>query len=157
MNMNDRCKDSTNQSPYREWPPYYEWLDHTADIGIRVWGADPEALFTNAGRAMFDLLSDIRHSDEGDIERIIVTGADWADLMVNWLRELLYFWTGRERFVFQIEVDSLSDKKIVAKVTTSPYDTDRHMIRHDLKAVTYHQAKVEVGNDGWVGEVIFDV
>ncbi len=135
----------------------YEWLDHTADIGIRVRGVDSQALFTHTGLAMFDLLCDMCPESEGHVESIVVTGADWVDLMVNWLRELLYFWTGRERFVFRIDVDSLSDKKIVAKVSTSPYDTDRHVIRHDLKAVTYHQAKVEAGDDGWLAEVIFDV
>lgn len=137
-------------------PPYYEWIDHTADIGIRVWGADPKALFTNAGRAMFDLICDDR-TDSGDFEPVIVAGADWVDLLVNWLRELLYFWTGKERLVFGIYVDSLSEKRIVGQVKTGAFDSTRHVLRHEVKAVTYHQANVTQDDKGWVANVIFDV
>ncbi|MCK4436526.1 archease, partial [bacterium] len=34
----------------------YETFDHTADLGIRVFGKTREELFANAGYAMFDIL-----------------------------------------------------------------------------------------------------
>ena len=34
----------------------YEIMDHTADLRIRVFGADPADLFTNAAMALFDLI-----------------------------------------------------------------------------------------------------
>ncbi|PID73088.1 MAG: hypothetical protein CSB33_05605 [Desulfobacterales bacterium] len=33
----------------------------------------------------------------------------------------------------------------------------RKSARHELKAVTYHQARVDRCQDGWMAEVIFDV
>ena len=36
----------------------YELIDHTADIGIQVFGKDPEDLFATAALAMFDQIID---------------------------------------------------------------------------------------------------
>ena len=146
---------SSSKGPF----PKYEWLDHTADIGIRVQGADPTALFINAGRAMFDLISDscaVQNTTAAPV-KVNVTGSDWVDLLVNWLRELLYFWTGREQLISQLDVDSISKNKIVGQVKTCPYAPGRHLVRHELKAVTYHQAAVKQVSGVWVAEIIFDV
>ena len=37
----------------------YKLLDHTADIGIEVWGKTKKELFENAVEAMFDLMVDL--------------------------------------------------------------------------------------------------
>ena len=36
----------------------YEFFDHTADLGLRVYGSSLAELFTNAGFALFDVLTD---------------------------------------------------------------------------------------------------
>ncbi len=36
----------------------YEMIDHTADIGIRVFGKDIAEVFSNSAYAMFDILTD---------------------------------------------------------------------------------------------------
>ena len=38
-----------------------------------------------------------------------------------------------------------------------PYDPERHPLRTELKAVTYHQLEVARDGDEWTGRVIFDV
>ena len=38
----------------------FEILDHTADIGIIVYGEDLKALFENAGEAFFHLITDMK-------------------------------------------------------------------------------------------------
>ena len=37
----------------------YKTFDHTADLGIEVYGKDQRELFVNAGRALFDLITDL--------------------------------------------------------------------------------------------------
>ena len=48
---------------------------------------------------MFDQIIAGKISSGDRRHRMTVTGADWADLMVNWLRELLYLWSVRELLV----------------------------------------------------------
>ena len=85
----------------------YRRMDPTADCGIQVFGEDLKALFENAGLALFDLIADIRIVKSGVEHPIQVSGSDWPDLMVNWLRELLYFWTVKEQLVKEIAVTEI--------------------------------------------------
>jgi SHS2 domain-containing protein len=35
----------------------FEFIDHTADIGITAYGADMPKLFANAGRGLFNIIT----------------------------------------------------------------------------------------------------
>jgi SHS2 domain-containing protein len=135
----------------------YELIDHTADLGIHVFGSDPGDLFTTAALAMFDQIMDVKLLKGNDKHRIRVTGSDWADLMVNWLRELLYLWTVRELLVITVDISSISETKLSSDVVTHVFDAALHPIKNEIKAVTYHQIKVLRSATGWEAQVIFDI
>jgi SHS2 domain-containing protein len=135
----------------------YRLIDHTADLGIHVFGKDPDELFDTAARAMFDQITNIKALKGIEQQSIKVKGADWPDLMVNWLRELLYLWTVKELLVKTVEILSLSETELSAVVKADPYDPENHIIKAEIKAVTYHQSSVESGLTGWESKIIFDV
>lgn len=135
----------------------YKLIEHTADLGIQVFGRDADDLFSNAALAMFDQIVDVKTLRGDEKLRIRVGGADWADLMVNWLRELLYFWTVKEQLVKTVDIVSLSQTKLSAVLTTDAFDPTRHSIKNEIKAVTYHQINVRQGAKGWEAQVIFDI
>ena len=135
----------------------YQLIDHTADFGIRVFGSDSRELFGNAAEAMFDMLTETASLTGNDSCRITVSGDDWSDLMVNWLREVLYLWNGKERLVKSVHILSLSEKKIFANIYFDAYTPNRHIIKIEIKAVTYHQAYVKRTPFGWEAGIIFDV
>jgi len=135
----------------------YRRIDPTADCGIEVWGADIKSLFENAGLALFDLIADSDRMKPAMEYSIQVDGSDWADLMLNWLRELLYFWTGTELLVKEIDVMEIHEFQLSATIRLEPYDADRHRLNHEIKAVTYHRIQVRPSPEGWEAIVIFDV
>ena len=136
----------------------YNLIDHTADYGIRVFGSDLKTLFENAASAMFDLIVDGRKAHGAKILEIKVMGDDWPDLMVNWMRELLYLWNGKGLIVKHLEIVSISEFKISAIAKVDPYDSSLDQIKEEIKAVTYHQINVEqTGDNGWESTIIFDV
>ncbi len=135
----------------------YKLIDHTADFGIHVFGADPKELFTNAAFATFDMLTETDSLESLKTTNLRVTGDDWSDLMVNWLRELLYLWNGKELLVKKAQVLALSENELSANVELDPFDPDRHDIKIEIKAVTYHQIKVSEGPEGWEAQIIFDI
>jgi protein archease len=135
----------------------YQLIDHTADFGIRVFGSDPQELFSNAAWALFDVLTETEVLSGNDSRKVTVFGDDWPDLMVNWLREVLYWWNGKKRLVKSVEILSLSEKKLFAKIFFDAYTPDRHTIKSEIKAVTYHQIYVKSGPSGWEAGVIFDI
>jgi SHS2 domain-containing protein len=135
----------------------YKLIDHTADFGIHVFGSDSRELFSNAAWALFDILTEIKALTGKDSCRLTVSGDDWPDLMVNWLREVLYLWNGKERLVQSVQILSLSGKKISAKIYFDAYTPNRHIIKTEIKAVTYHQVYVKSGPFGWEAGIIFDI
>jgi len=135
----------------------YTLLDHTADLRIKVVGKDLAELFQNAGLALFDLIVDSDAKIPVENIELNVTGEDLPDLLVNFLRELLYLWTGHEKTVTMVHVKHLSDTTVSARVTAARYSPKRHRIQHEIKAVTYHQIEVTPAQDGWMAVVVFDI
>ncbi len=135
----------------------YKTIDHTADLGIHVFGADAKDLFANAAFALFDLITNIDTLKGLNEYEVRITGNDWPDTMVNWLRELLYLWTCKEMLVKTTNISYLTKHELTARVNFDPYDPDRHEIKNEIKAVTYHQIQVEKGAPGWESKIILDV
>ena len=106
---------------------------------------------------MFDPITAIDALKGLEACNVQVSGDDWSDLMVNWLREILFLWNGKELLVKAAQILSLSENNISAKVTLDPYDPDCHTIKTEIKAVTYHQIQVNSGSAGWEARIIFDV
>jgi len=135
----------------------YRLIDHTSDLGIHVFGSDLKDLFINAADAMFDQITIVKDLLPEKELKIHVSGSDWPDLMVNWLRELLYLWTGKELLVKQIDIKILSEYNLTATLKIDSFRPDKHIIKNDIKAVTYHQIRVDQVTDGWESKIIFDL
>jgi len=135
----------------------YETFDHTADVGIRVFGRTIEEVFINAAWALFDLLTDPDSIQETLIREITVEGADREDLLVRWLSELLFLCEG-EGFLFrEFSISSLTATSLKAVARGEIFDSSRHRFKTEIKAVTYHQVEVIHKGETWVGKVIFDI
>lgn len=135
----------------------YEFIDHTADIGIRVTEKSIENLFHAAAQAMYDQIIDRSKLEGVHTKDIHVSGMDPSDLLINWLRELLWCWTIDNCLIKQIVITEIHDKHIRAKLSYDEFDPETHEILKDVKAVTYHGASVDQTHDGWQATIIFDV
>ena len=134
----------------------YRFIDHTADLGIVVRGEDPKRLFVNAALALVDIVVGPTSARAQARRMIDFTGDDWPDLMVNWLREILYLWNGEAYLVNDVHMTDLSEKRLRADVALEAYQADIHTIKTEVKAVTYHQIKVGPINGEWEAQIIFD-
>jgi len=137
--------------------PGYTLLDHTADLGIRVYGTDLKDLFEGAGRALMHLMVKAEIPNKTRSMKISVSGEDLADLMVRWLGEILYLFAGENLVVTSIRMGSISSSHLDATLETVPFEPEIHEILTEIKAVTYHQIEVTEIANGWEAKVIFDV
>jgi SHS2 domain-containing protein len=135
----------------------YKILDHTADIGIEVQGKTRKELFANSAMAMSDLMTILKTVEEIEEKRIDIEGADCEDLMINFLREILYLFNGKGWLLKKCKVVKLTSTQIEAQLRGELYNSRKHTIKTELKAVTYHQVGIRKSNKGWQAEVIFDV
>ena len=132
-------------------------IDHTADLGINVYGDTQADLFSHAALALMDFVTDLEKVCERLEKSVVLEGSYPTDLFINFLREILYLING-EGFLFRdISLDITSSGHLQALMKGEYIDLERHEIKTEIKAVTYHQAAVTQTNQGWQGKVIFDV
>ena len=135
----------------------FEILDHTADIGIIVHGENLKALFENAGEAFFRLITDLRKVRRRIERRVNIRGESLDRLMVDWLSELLYLHDVENLLFKGFEIDSVGEDGLKAVVKGEPFQEGVHVIKTEVKAVTYHQIEVRRENRGWRARVILDL
>ncbi|NQU03231.1 MAG: archease [Syntrophaceae bacterium] len=135
----------------------YTVFDHTADLGVEIYGRDEKELFSNAAHAIFDIMTDI-NAVYTKVERDIhVEGSGLEDLLVNFLREILYLFNGEGLSLHNFLVSEMDSYHIKGTIRGEFFDPNRHRLNMEVKAVTYHRTEVKKGSHGWTALVIFDV
>ncbi len=135
----------------------FKILDHTADIGIIVYGEDLKALFENAGKAFFHLITDLRKVRRRTERKIVVRGESLDRLMVDWLSELLYLHDVENLLFKEFTVESVGKDGLKAIAKGEPFEEGVHVIKTEVKAVTYHRIEVRQEKGRWRAQVIFDL
>jgi SHS2 domain-containing protein len=135
----------------------FEVLDHTADIGLIVYGEDLKSLFENAGKAFFHLITDLKKVRLRTEKRIEIRKESLERLMVDWLTELLYLHEVENLLFKEFKVESVGEEGLRARVKGEAFQEGVHMIKTGVKAVTYHQIEVRKRKEGWRAQIIFDL
>jgi SHS2 domain-containing protein len=135
----------------------FEILDHTADIGIMVYGEDLKSLFENAGEAFFHLITDLRRVRLRTERKIEIGGESLERLIVDWLNELLYLHDVENLLFKGFSVESVGEKGLQARVKGEFFQEGVHVIKTEVKAVTYHQLEVLKEKAGWRARIILDL
>src|SRR5262245_12082440 len=135
----------------------FETFDHTADLGLRMQSDTLEGLFVEAGRALFStIVEDLTTVRASDRTAISIVGADREYLLFDWLKELLYRFDAEHQLFSRFDVRT-DAQGLTAEVWGETLDMERHVLSHEVKAITYHGLKVERSGEGWFAEVIVDI
>ncbi len=139
----------------------YKLIDHTADLGIEINGRTKRELFTKAVLSLMNVLIEETEPVKGKANlrqrTLTVEGSDIADLLVNFLREVLYLFNGEVLIIWKCEIMECGNRKLVARLFLESYDKKKHIMKTEIKAVTYHGLSVKRIKTGWKARVIFDV
>ena len=135
----------------------YEFINHTADVGIKVWGESLESLFENTAYSMFDILTELDEVKVKESLGVEIEGKRTDELLADWLRNLLYKFNGEGYLLREFNIEEISKKGLKAKVRGEKLDLSRHTLKTEIKAVTYHGLEVKKTGPGWEAQVIFDI
>jgi len=134
----------------------FEFLDHTADAGVRARGDTLAELLVACAEGMFAIVApgaDVR--EEATVE--VALEADGAEALVHaWLGELLFRFAADGFLPRRFKVEA-TETRLRAVCHGETFDPNRHRGGTEIKAVTYHGFKVERDEAGWTAEVLFDV
>lgn len=134
----------------------YRIMNRSSDLVIKVFGKSQTELFANSGFALFDLMTDVANVQVSERLPLEVEGVDRDDLMVNWMRELLYLYQVSGYLLKAFQVLEVKDTYVRGEVSGEKFDPDRHEIQREIRAVAYHQSRMEKTGDQWMAQVIFE-
>ncbi len=139
----------------------YEFFSHTADLGIRVRAATLEDLFAEAGKGLFAAIVARLESIEPKDKRLVrLETARLDDLLYDWLSHLLYLFDAY-RVVFSdfgVRICRSQGFALEGVAMGEPLNLQKHELRFEVKAITYHRLRVEQTGDGtWEGEFVVDL
>ncbi len=132
-------------------------LEHTADVGFEAFGTTREEVFANAARALVDLIVELDTIEPREEVRIQVNGPDPESVLVNWLSEILFLYDAEGWIFREFEVQSLQDNSLSALARGEKFEPSRHQAKALVKAITYHQLKLEKTPQGWRAQVYVDI
>lgn len=135
----------------------FEILEHTADVGVRVFGGSFAELLENAALALMSLIADrdsVRPEEEVVFEAEAETG---EELLIKMLSEILYLHEVGKMVFTEAEIELTDGFKLKGSLRGEKTDFSRHELLHDIKAATYHNLKIERADDRFMAEIIFDI
>jgi len=140
----------------------YEIIEHTADIGLKVFAKTTGELFQNAALGMFYLIADCSKIAKQGITKknykVECEAVDLEDLLVSWLNDLLYIHNTEYVILDDFVIKKLTDSFISAEAKGITIRELNIQIKNEIKAVTYHGLKVFRGKNGrWEATLIFDI
>ena len=135
----------------------YELFEHTADLGLRVRAPDLDTLFAEAAACLFSaVVEDIGTVEPRQSVTVELAGTDREFLLFDWLRDLLLK-CDEDHLLFGKFSVQVRDDGLTGVAWGEPLDPARHLLAHEVKAITYHELKVVRDGDGWLAEVIVDI
>jgi SHS2 domain-containing protein len=129
----------------------YAWVDHTAELELRINAPTEAAVFEDALRAFGELAGDVQAAEcvAFDVE---LEAPDRAALLVRWLDELVFRAETQDLVPDEVERLELGDGRLAATVRAS-----RGAPRHLVKGVTYSGLAFEPEDGGYRATVVLDV
>jgi len=132
-------------------------IAHTADIAVEVHGRDPADLLVNAAHALYSVALSDKPSCGEVVRTLTLESIDNEALVIDWLNELIYL-LDAERLAFSdFEVRQPADGRAVIRCCGERLGNTRLRRIREVKAATYHMARLHRTATGYACRIVFDV
>ena len=139
----------------------YKFLENVAiaDIAFEACGKDLNELFENSALAVFVSSAEVK-TIRLKVKREIKLSNDRIDnLLYDFLSEIIFL-KDKDSLIFsKSKVDIKENKKYKLKATLygEKIDLKKHVLLHDVKAVTLHLFKIEKTKNYWKATMVLDI
>lgn len=136
---------------------HFEFIEHTADKGFRVEGADLRALFETSVQGLAKLLREDFPLDSEELPRshqLDIQARDETALLVDFLSEILTLSHIHNTVFIRADIEEITPERVKAVIQGK----DVEYFDEVIKAVTFHQAEIQKhGQDKIATNIIFDI
>jgi SHS2 domain-containing protein len=135
----------------------YEFVEHTADLAVRARATGLPDLFVQAAKGMYALLGELRPGAQAVETTIEVHAPDAEGLLHDWLAELLWQVDSQHCLFEHFRFSRFDAQHLTAHCKGTFYDPQGSERAAEIKAVTYHDLRIEKRGDVYEVTVVFDV
>jgi SHS2 domain-containing protein len=139
----------------RDFMKRFEFIEHTADMGLVAYGETLAEAFANAAYGMFSIIADLDNVREVESRRVVVSDTDMEGLLFEWLNDLIYLFDVEMLIFCRFDIVEFGEDKLEVVCHGEKYDASRHRLKTGVKSATYHM--LEVNAEKNTVRVIFDV
>jgi len=133
----------------------FQFIEHTADIGLIAYGGNLAEAFANAAFGLFSIIAELKPVKETESREIELSEDDPEALLFEWLNSLIYLFDVEMLLFKRFDIIDLDGYKLKAICYGEKYDPSRHRIKTGVKSATYHMLKVDREKNEV--QVIFDI
>ncbi len=145
----------------------YRQIEHTADLGLQVFGKSLPELFRNAHLGFYAVtlgdpqnLTNLPQADSLN-ESLTFNEASLEDLLVAFLSELNFFLQVKQQVLYpllNLEIQQTTDY-VKLKTEGQKRQLNEYLLNQmtEIKAVTYHNLQIIKQNGVYSATIIFDI
>lgn len=133
-------------------PAGFRERPHTADWELQVWAPDLAGMLVQAALGMYALCGVRLQAHPRQKRTLHLTASDAESLLVRFLQELLYL-SEMEGLAFDDLELRIANNHLEARLQGAPIAG----LEKEIKAVTYHNLRIEQTPHGFETRIVFDV
>ena len=138
----------------------HKFIEHTADIAAVVEGDSYEELIIAAAEALACSIAGSIEPAGNLTHNISLRAESPEELLVDYLNELNYLVEVRKQLYSVTERIAISEKdnifELYAEVKLNEMDPEQNL-ENEIKAITYHQIKIEYKDSMYSTMIVFDI
>ncbi len=135
----------------------YRVLRRSSELTVRLTGDSVPRVLADAGFALFDLLVDLDAVEALESVTVEAEGVDHDDLMVNWIRELLYVYQASGYVLKEFAIHEAGEFFVRAEARGEKFDPDRHEEREAIGSVDERLSHLGKMGEQWTAQVGFEL
>ncbi len=143
------AKDRSRKDLFREF-------EHTGDLGIELEAQARKELFARAALALGRLMVAPEGISPGESRVVEAVAESDEDLMHDVLAAALNVFLADGFIWCETRAEEIPGG-IAVTLSGERFDPRRHQLLTEIKAVTYHELKVERSGRRWSARILFDV
>ncbi len=140
----------------------YKFLEDeaTADIAFEANAANVTSLFESCALALEEIMVDLKSVRSVNKKIIRLKERSYADLLLKFLEELVFIKDAENRLFskFRVSIKKKGNLLFLEAICSGEeINRERHKLKIDIKAITYHHFKLTHSNGFWKAKVLVDI
>lgn len=141
----------------------YQFLEDIAiaDIAFEAYGKTLKELFQNCALALTTVMVDLNDIKPSKNYKLRMKSQGIEELLFDFLSELVLL-KDKDQILFsrfELKIEELKTKEYLLKANLrgEKINPQKHKLRSDVKAVTWHMFKLGKDDTGWKVQIILDI